>query len=97
MGYPGKAWDIPEEDGISQEVMGNVWGQVYMQCAHREKAPVHFGKAESTRHIPSYHRFSHGFVTDNFPADIFLQSSVLSRIVPDTFQLVLSQTTDKCI
>ena len=56
-----------------------------------------FGKAESTRRIPSYHRFSHGFVTDNFPADIFLQSSVISRILSDTFQLVLSQTTDKCI
>ena len=55
------------------------------------------GKAESGRRILSYCRFSHGFVSDNFPADIFLQSSVLSRILPDTFELVLSQKTDKCI
>ena len=56
-----------------------------------------YGKAESGRRILSYYRFSHGFVTDNFPADIFPQSFVLSRILPDTFKLVLSQKTDKCI
>ena len=49
------------------------------------KVRAHFqARAESHRHTLSDLRFNHSFVTDNFPADVLLQSSPVSRILPDT-------------